>query len=69
MVMKKYANYYLVIIFGAVMALGVFLKLLFNIKIDSDWFWFLTGVAFAVEGAITLKKQRQFDKKYKIIER
>lgn len=65
----KYANYYLIIVFGSVMALGVFIKLVFNLNINSDWFWFLAGFGIAIEAMIACKKQKLFDRKYKIIER
>lgn len=65
----KYANHYLIIVFGAIMAVGVFVKLVFNLNIDSDWFWFFAGFGIFVEGVITYRKQRLFDRKYKIIER
>ena len=66
---RKYTNYLLLILFGFVMATGVFVKLAFGLNINSDWFWFLAGIGIIVEGAISLSKQRKFDKKYKIIER
>ena len=65
----KYANHYLIIVFGTVMALGVLAKLVFDLNIDSDWFWFLAGVGVTIEGVIAYRKQKMFDKKYKIIER
>jgi hypothetical protein len=51
------------------MALGVFVKLVFNLEIDSDWFWFFAGIGITIEGVLSYRKQRMFDKKYKIIER
>jgi hypothetical protein len=64
-----YANYISVIIVGFVMAVLVFLKLVWNFGVDSDWFWFLAGLGLAIEGVISLSKQKRFDRKYKIIER
>jgi len=64
-----YLNYFLIIVFGAGMAVAVFLKLVLGFDIDSDWFWFLAGLGIAVEGIISFSKQKRFDKKYKIIER
>jgi len=64
-----YLNYMLVIVFGVVMALLVFLKLIFGFNIDSDWFWFMAGLGIAVEGFIALRKQMKFDSKFKIIRR
>ena len=69
-VMKlDYSTYVLVIVFGFLMALWVFIKLIFGLGVDSDWFWFLTGLGFAAEGVISFTKQRRFDRKSKIIER
>lgn len=66
---RKYANYLMLILFGTIMAVGVFVKIIFSINIDSDWFWFLAGIGIMVEGFISLSKQKKFDRKYKIIER
>ena len=66
---KRYLSNYLLILFGGIMAVGVFLKLVLNLKIDSDWFWFLAGVGVVVEGIMAYQKQRKFDKKFKIVER
>jgi len=63
------ASYVLVIILGFVMAFVVFLKLVFGFNIDSDWFWFLAGLGVALEGIISLEKQRMFAKKYKVVNR
>ena len=69
-VMKlDYSTYVLVIIMGVGMAALVFLKLAWSCDIDSDWFWFMAGLGLAVEGVISFRKQRRFDKKYKIIQR
>ena len=65
----KYISYYILIVMGALIVLGTLLKLIANIPIDSDWFWFLAGLGLAVEGLVTLIKQKRFDKKYKIIKR
>jgi len=70
LIMKlDYSTYVLVIVVGILMAGLVFSKLIFGIGVDSDWFWFLTGLGFAAEGVISFTKQRRFDRKYKIIER
>jgi len=63
------ASYILVIVVGLLMAFVVFLKLVFGFNIDSDWFWFLAGLGVAVEGVISLEKQRMFNKKFKVIRR
>ncbi len=57
------------IIVGIIMVVGALIKLLSFYDFSSDWFWFLAGCGLIVEGAISLAKQRKFDRKYKIIER
>jgi len=59
----------LVIVVGLLIAVVVFLKLVFGFNIDSDWFWFLAGLGVAVEGVISLQKQKMFKKKFKVIRR
>ena len=49
------------------MVFGTLLKLGGYFIIDSDWFCFLAGLAITIEGIIALVKQKQFDKKYKIV--
>ena len=63
------ASYILVIVVGLLIAAVVFLKLVFGFNIDSDWFWFLAGLGVALEGIISLEKQRMFAKKYKVVNR
>ncbi len=65
--MRIYLKYEVLLLFGILLALGTLLKLLLHLNIDSDWFWFFAGVAITVEGAINLSKQKQFDKKYKVV--
>ncbi len=36
---------------------------------SSDWFWVVIGIAIALDGSIGLKKHRQFERKYKVIEK
>lgn len=72
MVRKRLINlirYEFFILVGFVIAIGSLTKLLGYYDFSSDWFWFLAGLGLSVEGAISLVKQRRFDKKYKIIER
>ena len=57
------------IVVGIIIAAGSLIKLLGFYDFSSDWFWFLAGLGLVVEGAISLAKQRKFDRKYKIIER
>jgi len=63
------ASYESFIVVGIIIAIGALIKLLGFYDFSSDWFWFLAGVGLVVEGAISLIKQRRFDRKYKIIER
>ncbi len=65
----NFVRYEAFIFVGILMAIGTLIKLLGFYDFSSDWFWFLAGVGLAVQGAISLNKQRQFDKKYKIVER
>ena len=69
MVISNLVRYEAFIFVGLLMAIGTLIKLLGLYDFSSDWFWFLAGVGLAVEGAISLNKQRKFDKKYKIVER
>jgi len=64
----KYAHYWVFILVGILMAIGTLAKLFGFWNISSDWFWFLGGLGLIVEGAISLIKQKRFDKKYKIVE-
>jgi len=57
------------IIVGIMIVIGTLIKLFEIVDFSSDWFWFLAGLGFVVEGTISLVKQRKFDKKYKIIEK
>lgn len=57
------------IIVGIIMVIGTLLKLTNIYNFSSDWFWFLAGIGLVVEGAISLVKQKKFDKKYRIVER
>ncbi len=64
---RKYGNFILVILMGIVMVSGVLAKLFLGFKIDSDWFWFMAGVGLTVEGVISLRRQKRFDRKYKVV--
>ncbi len=63
------ARYESFIFVGVVMVILTLIKLLGFYAFSSDWFWLLAGVGLIFEGAISLIKQRKFDRKYKIIER
>jgi hypothetical protein len=65
---KNFARYETFIFVGILMTIGTSLKLSKIYDFSSDWFWLLAGVGLMVEGAISLAKQRKFDRKYKIIE-
>lgn len=62
-------HYWLFILVGLLIAAGSLIKVLGIYEFSSDWLWFLAGVGLMVEGAISLMKQRKFDRKYKIVER
>lgn len=66
---QNFFKYEVFILVGFIMVVGTLLKLFNVFYFSSDWFWFLAGLGFVVEGSIALAKQRKFDKKYKIIER
>ena len=66
---QNFFKYEVFILVGLIMVIGTLLKLFNFIYFSSDWFWFLAGLGFVVEGFIALAKQRKFDKKYKIIEK
>lgn len=66
---ENFVRYESFIIVGIAIAVGSLIKLLGFYDFSSDWFWFLAGIGLVVEGAISLVKQRRFDRKYKIIER
>jgi len=65
----RFAAYETFILVGFLMSFLTLLKLLGYINFSSDWLWFLAGVGLVIEGAISLVKQRRFEKKFKIIER
>ncbi|MDO8459646.1 MAG: hypothetical protein Q7S74_00915 [Nanoarchaeota archaeon] len=67
-IVQNLAKYESFIIVGILMTIGTILKLSGVYEFSSDWFWLLAGVGLIVEGAISLAKQRKFDRKYKIIE-
>ena len=64
---KEYGSFGLVVLVGLAMAVGVLVKLFTEVDIDSDWFWFLAGVGLAVEGVVSFRRQKKFDKRYKIV--
>jgi len=66
---ESLVKYQLFILMGFIMAVGSALNALEIIKISSDWFWCLAGLAIVIEGLTSLIKQKKFDKKYKIVEK
>lgn len=64
---SDYGSFVLVILIGVFMAIGVLVKLLAGVEIDSDWFWFLTGVGLAVQGMVSFRSRVKFDKKHKVV--
>jgi len=67
--LEKLARYESFILIGVIMSIGTLGKLLGFYDLSSDWFWFIGGVGLVIEGAISLIKQKKFDKKYRIIEK
>ena len=57
------------IFIGILMIIGTLIKLAGIFDFSSDWFWFIAGIGLVIEGTISWRKQKDFDKKYKIIER
>lgn len=64
---KKILQYESYVFVGMLLVIGTFAKLVLDVKIDSDWFWFIAGLALVLEGFLLLSKQKQFNKKYKVI--
>ena len=69
MKIENLVRYESFILIGVIMSIGTLGKILGFYDISSDWFWFVGGVGLVIEGAISLVKQKKFDKKYKIIEK
>jgi len=60
-------TYELFIGVGLLMIIAASIKLLGWLDFSSDFFWFVAGLALTVERTILLRKQKQFDKKYKVV--
>ena len=60
-------SYELFIAVGLLILIATLLKLLGAVDFSSDWFWFIAGLGLIIEGMISFKKQKKFDKKYKIV--
>ncbi len=65
----RFAVYETFIFIGIIMVIATLIKLLGYYDFSSDWFWLLAGIGLVIEGAISLVKQKRFERKYKIIER
>jgi len=55
------------ILVGVLMAVGVLIKRFGLVNFSSDWFWLIAGIGLIIEGTISWKKQKEFDKKYKVV--
>jgi len=60
-------TYELFIGVGLLMILAASIKLFGWLDFSSDFFWFVAGLALTIEGTILFRKQRAFDKKYKVV--
>ena len=60
-------TYELFIGVGLLMIIAASIKLLGWLDFSSDFFWFVAGLALIVEGTVLLRKQKQFDSKYKVV--
>ena len=64
---NNFLRYEVFVFVGILMTLGTIIKLLGIIDFSSDWFWLIAGIGLIIEGAISWRKQKQFDNKYKIM--
>ena len=55
------------IIVGVFMTFGTLIKLFEICDFSSDWFWLIAGLGLMIEGSIALKKERLFNRKYKVV--
>jgi sulfite exporter TauE/SafE len=67
-ILSNLARYESFIFVGTIMTGATLLKLLGVLEFSSDWLWLIAGLGLMVEGAISLAKQKNFEKKYKVIE-
>ena len=67
--LERLIRYELFVFIGLIISFGALAKLIFNYNFSSDWFWFISGLGFTIEGTIALYKQRKFDRKYKVVPR
>ena len=66
---KNFLRYEAFIFIGIIMIIGTLLKLFNVVDFSSDWFWFIAGIGLVIEGTISYLKQRNFDKKFKILDK
>ncbi len=66
---NNFWRYEIFVFVGLIMIIGALIKVTGIYDFSSDWFWFLAGLGFIVEGTIALIKQRRFERKYKIIDK
>ena len=66
---RGFIRYEAFVFVGILITFGALVKVLGIYDFSSDWFWLLVGIGLIIEGAISLIKQKRFDKKYQIIEK
>lgn len=64
---SDYGSFVLVVLIGVIMAIGVLAKIFVGVNIDSDWFWFLTGIGLAIQGVVSFRTRVKFDRKHKVV--
>jgi glucose dehydrogenase len=65
---RSYTGHVLFILVGILLVIGTLMKLVGIFFIDSDWYWCLAGFGLVIEGILSLIKQKEFNKKYKVVE-
>jgi len=65
--LENHTGYILLILAGAALIVFTLIKVLGFNDFSSDWLWLIAGLGLMVEGILSFLKQRQFDKKYKIV--
>jgi glucose dehydrogenase len=60
---------WLLVAVGIVMVVATSVKLLNFVEVDSDWYWFIAGLGFIVQGVLMSVKNKHFTKNYKILKR
>jgi len=57
---RAYPNFVSLILLGIGMSAMVLMKIFGGYDIDSDWFWFLTGLGLMVQGIISSRQRKKF---------